>query len=375
MVISDKARYGLTLLRGDPERPPLKRELDLILLCNKLAHGQIFDAFPGMQPTSLTRAKVAEELLIRPYLVCEKTDGERNMLLAHEGRAYLIDRRCQVWLCPVQLPLPEGHPRGPGWHHNTLLDGELVLDDVEIQDAEGAEVPSAETPAPKKMAKCLRYLVYDSVSINGEDLTHRTLLYRLRRALSDVVLPKEQLTLLHPAAGCMQLYVKDFFEIWKLRKVMDIAHRLPHGTDGLVFTPVMVPYSPGTCPALLKWKPAEANTVDFKLQVVRGSGRFMHVKLLVGLKKKDSWQVKFDGHWLAKTGDAYRHLQQDPDAWDEKIGECCWLPTAKTFTPADAHRFSVEGTWEDGGWVLQRKREDKEQPNDLRTAKKGRGEH
>merc|ERR1719356_1179293 len=33
-------------------------------------------------------------------------------------------------------------------------------------------------------------------------------------------------------------------------------------------------------------------------------------------------------------------------------------------------RFVVDGTWENGGWVLQRLREDKQQPNDLRTAKR-----
>eukprot|EP00405_Crypthecodinium_cohnii_P049724 CAMPEP_0206608212 /NCGR_PEP_ID=MMETSP0325_2-20121206/52819_1 /ASSEMBLY_ACC=CAM_ASM_000347 /TAXON_ID=2866 /ORGANISM="Crypthecodinium cohnii, Strain Seligo" /LENGTH=673 /DNA_ID=CAMNT_0054125789 /DNA_START=90 /DNA_END=2111 /DNA_ORIENTATION=- len=357
MDVNLKARYGLSLMRGHPDRPPLQRETQIFHICNALVHGQRPEAFPGMQPTSLTRAKVEEELLSRPYLVCEKTDGERNLLLAFEGRVYLIDRVPQVWLCPLQLPLPPNHPRGPGWHHNTLLDGELVLDSVMK-----AGRPTGE--------KCLRYLVYDVVSINGEDLTHRTLIHRLRRALSDVVLPKESLLREHPADDPMHLYVKDFFELWHLRKVMEIGERLPHKTDGLIFTPVMVPYLPGSCLSLLKWKPASANTVDFKMQVVKGVGRFLHVKLLVGFRKQMEWHVDFSGLWLAKTGDMFKKLQADPAAFDGLIGECCWRTDTKTFIPSSHHVFVNEGTWEDGGWVLQRLREDKSMPNDLRTAKR-----
>jgi len=166
--------------------------------------------------------------------------------------------------------------------------------------------------------------------------------------------------------------LKDFFELWQLGEVTAIASELPHGTDGLVFTPVMVPYVPGTVPALLKWKPAEMNTVDFKLQVIKGgdSARNMHVKLLVGFKSKDAWQVKHTGHWLAKTGDMFKKLREDPAAFDGKIAECKWNASAKTFTPSDQLKFTVNGSWEDGGWVLQRLREDKSLPNDLRTAKR-----
>ncbi|CAJ1438068.1 unnamed protein product, partial [Effrenium voratum] len=309
------------------------------------------DAFPGAQPTSLTRQKVGDQLLQEPYLVCEKTDGERHLLLAYEGHVYLIDRKCRVWLCPVQLPLPDRHARAPGWHHNTLLDGELVV------DMEGSST-------------CLRYLVYDAMHMFDEDLTHRTVVYRLRKALADVILPKEELLRHGRSKDAVQLMLKDFFELWQIRDVTAIAAELPHGTDGLVFTPVMVPYAPGTCPALLKWKPAHMNTVDFKLEVVSGENKNMHVKLLVGFKTAQQWQVKFCGHWLAKTGDVFKKLREDPGRFEGKIGECKWQPSAKTFTPADHFKFTMNGSWENGGWVLQRLREDKQEPNDLRTAKR-----
>eukprot|EP00434_Breviolum_minutum_P041247 symbB.v1.2.036690.t1/scaffold5233.1/size29537/3 len=322
-----KQSAQIALLRGNPANPPHARELELIQLCNHLVHGQIPEAFPGAQPTSLTRQKVGDQLLQEPYLVCH---------------VYLIDRKCRVWNCPVQLPLPNDHARAPGWHHKTLLDGELVVDS---EDAEGKQT-------------CLRYLVYDAMHISNEDLTHRPLLYRLKKALFDVILPKEQLlTLGRKAKDPIQLMLKDFFELWQIKDVVSIAGELPHGTDGLVFTPVMVPYAPGTCPALLKWKPAHMNTVDFKLEVVFGDGKNMHVKLLVGFKGAQQWQVKFCGHWLAKTG-AFKELKEDPSRFNGKIGECKWNPSAKTFTPSDPIKFTMSGKWEDGGWVLQRLRED-----------------
>ena len=40
---------------------------------------------------------------------------------------------------------------------------------------------------------------------------------------------------------------------------------LKHQNDGLVFTPVHAAYKPGTCNRLLKWKPPQMNTVDFKI--------------------------------------------------------------------------------------------------------------
>jgi len=361
----DKESLGFQLLFGkeygkvkdygqEDEKALYVRQSEIIRLCNVLANGQIMDVFPGMQPTSLTRQKIDDNLLCEPYVVCEKTDGERHLLLAYEAKVYLIDRRSRVWVAPIQLPLREDHPRYPGWHHKTLLDGELVADAI----------------ADGKGDKEWRYLIYDAIAISGEDMTHRTLLYRLRRTIEDVVIPKERLTMYRDTREPFHVMLKDFFEIWQMKEVMNLCENLPHKSDGLIFTPVMVPYVPGSCPALLKWKPSSLNTVDFKLQVVRGTGRQMHVSLLVGMKKKEEWHVKASGLWLAKLGDMFRQLQKDPEKFQGKICECRWSQTAKTFTPIDANRFTLDGTWSDGGWVLQRLREDKTQPNDMRTAKR-----
>lgn len=57
--------------------------------------------------------------------------------------------------------------------------------------------------------------------------------------------------------------LQDFFEIFDLEAIRKLALRLPHPSDGIIFTPVKLPYVTGTCPMLLKWKPPHLNTVSW----------------------------------------------------------------------------------------------------------------
>eukprot|EP00966_Prymnesium_polylepis_P028728 666048-Prymnesium_polylepis.1 len=45
----------------------------------------------------------------------------------------------------------------------------------------------------------------------------------------------------------------------------DPLRKLAHGNDGIIFTPVLDEYKAGTCHTLLKWKPANMNSIDFRL--------------------------------------------------------------------------------------------------------------
>eukprot|EP00854_Cymbomonas_tetramitiformis_P011490 gene11490-13581_t len=46
---------------------------------------------------------------------------------------------------------------------------------------------------------------------------------------------------------------------------------LLHESDGLIFQPAKDPYTPFTCNELLKWKPADMNSVDFYLKATPGA--------------------------------------------------------------------------------------------------------
>ncbi len=63
------------------------------------------------------------------------------------------------------------------------------------------------------------------------------------------------------------VHIKKFHKTSELKKLMtEYIPRIPHPTDGLIFTPINEPLKIGTHETLFKWKERDKNTVDFMVQ-------------------------------------------------------------------------------------------------------------
>ena len=327
MAIS-KAALGRALNEKSYQVEEMRRE------CNRLCAWER-DTFPGSQPVSLTRKNFLN-IAKYPYVVCEKSDGERHMLLVQKTECFLVDRKFMFY----KVKLPSYFPSEAD--ETTLLDGELIIDEGKV-----------------------RYLIYDAVIVCGENVKELPLLHRLDRVQRRIIALR---TSILPGSDSFPLFVKDFFDVKHSRYVVKLSQRLPHESDGLIFTPARDPYKPGTCQKLLKWKPAELNTVDFVLELVMGSTTDQfHGKLM---SARGGIQG-FNGLWLAREGPMWKWLCENTAAANGKVVECGWDATISTFVPSHGKHYTEDGEWiSKGGWVLHRIRDDRTTPNDVNVVEK-----
>lgn len=141
-------------------------------------------SFPGAQPVSFARNHL-QELQRQDYYLCEKTDGIRCLLYLtyfagdipeHDQEAhFLIDRKNHYYEIrneAFHFPIPEQGDQS--FHRETLLDGELVQDNID-----GRLVP--------------RYLIFDCLAVDGRSLVERTLDKRLGQCAQNVLRPYHDL--------------------------------------------------------------------------------------------------------------------------------------------------------------------------------------
>ena len=184
------------------------------------------------------------------YLLYLTTDAR-----GEEEVVYLIDRRNDFWHMSqetgiLHFPIPGDEL---GHHTDTLIDGELVID--QVRDGK---------PQP-------RFLIFDCMVLDGNSLMNRTLDKRLAYVKERVFSPYKQLLEKYPTEVPFMHFLVSMkstqFAYGVEMMFRQILPNLPHGNDGLIFTCRMTDYKPGTDPHILKWKPENENSVDFRLSL------------------------------------------------------------------------------------------------------------
>lgn len=219
-------------------------------------------SFPGAQPVSFSTKHILE-LQRDDYYVCEKTDGVRCLLYFARGDPdsdtpeihYLIDRKNEYRFVPgLHFPQPDDSTF-QSFHVDTLVDGELVRDSYD----DGTQQ--------------LKYLVFDCLVIDGQQLMHRTLDKRLAYFKEKVLKPYDALYRKFPEEKQHRIFaVEDKSTQFSygiemmFREIIPKVKRI-HGNDGLIFTCRSTPYRIGTDEHILKWKPPAENTIDFRMRL------------------------------------------------------------------------------------------------------------
>lgn len=140
------------------------------------------------------------------------------------------------------------------FHVQTVIDGELVMDDV----GAGRKEP--------------RFLVFDCLVLGGDSLLHRTLDKRLAYFQAHIMKPYKDLFKQYPEEAATQAFkveMKDMQLSYAMEKMFkEVIPTVRHENDGLIFTCRGTPYQFGTDPHIVKWKAAEDNTIDFQMKLL-----------------------------------------------------------------------------------------------------------
>ena len=261
------------------------------------------DYFPGPQPISI-EYKHFPVLKSGEYVVCEKTDGERHMMVAttFEGKPKCLFVNRAFEMIEVKINLNKKAYEG------TILDGELYDNTL---------------------------MVYDALLVCGEPVGHLNLFGRLQAA--DKLLK----CIIYMKFDKYRMKMKTFHSMRDYDYFMyEYLPKVEQNVDGLVFTPVNEPVRIGTHETLFKWKPRNKNTVDFQMKRGTSFKGEPVWKLYVQEKGKLVYESEFS-------------IDQMNEPWfeDGAIVECMYIT------------WEDGPLW----WKPLKRRRDKTHPNNRRT--------
>ncbi|XP_068609681.1 mRNA-capping enzyme isoform X2 [Brachionichthys hirsutus] len=280
---------GVTQVTTQPKLGEIQRK------CQEMAEWEK-SGFPGAQPVSmdLQNLRFLEQ---NPYKVSWKADGTRYMMLINgKNEVFMIDRDNSIFhIAKLEFPFR----KDPRVHlTNTLLDGEMIIDKVNGQ------------PVP-------RYLIYDIIKFNGQPVGQCDFNIRLLCIEKEIISPrmeKMKTGQIDKTKDPFSVRNKPFFDIHAARKR----------------------YKAGRCDDILKWKPPNLNSVDFRLKITQVEGEGLLTET-VGLLYVGSHDGPF----------AKMKVTKELKQYNNKIIEC---------------------TFANNSWVFMRQRVDKSFPNSYFTA-------
>ncbi|KAI8335846.1 mRNA capping enzyme, catalytic domain-containing protein [Chlamydoabsidia padenii] len=298
--------------------------------------------FPGSQPVPF-ETKHLTILEREDYFVCEKSDGVRCLLLftySTKGPATFMLDRNQLWYYVPNVLFPV-RGRDNEYLKDTLMDGEIVMDHGENGN------------------KTYRFLIFDLMASNGMSIIQRSFNTRLGMLQQDVIQSYKHNLRTQSDPPPFTIELKKMERSYGLRLVFEQISKLRHNSDGIIWTPVKCPYVPGKCEKLLKWKPPEKNTVDFRINAKWSKDH----KPIYTLDVLSHLTYKFFDHFQPDSDWALEWKDQPPDGriaefrydpnWQVTIVEQGYAPTTRT-----------------GGWRFVRFRDDKDAANEESDVKK-----
>lgn len=118
-----------------------------------------------------------------------------------------------------------------------------------------------------------RYLVHDIICHNGDKVASFPFFPDRLSMISQYIMKPRiaaiENGLINKSAEPFSVRNKDFWDITQTSKLLgeNFAASLSHESDGLVFQPSNDPYECGRSDQVLKWKPPELNSVDFRMEI------------------------------------------------------------------------------------------------------------
>jgi mRNA guanylyltransferase len=210
--------------------------------------------FPGPQPVAVELKDL--EILKEGYMVCEKTDGTRAILLLinlnNKPMCFVINRNNELYFLDLSFKKEV--------YEGSIFDGELV----------------------KTKSGSWHLLIHDCMVYNGKSFVNEN--HRLRYAcVIDLIVKRYVNKPTDPFLIKTKLFYKfgpQLETTWE-----HIKKTTENEIDGLIFTPINHPIIFGRDIRLFKWKLPEDNTIDYQIIFKSRKVYFYYIKTELVLYK------------------------------------------------------------------------------------------